>query len=129
MANTDTQSCDATLTIFSVPYYGATGTAKGHAEMAALDNFIEGVVAATATQQISSALDKLKRARSKTVYCPSKPCCIKCSAVLQKLGFTCAVDSSFSDQKMEPTEWGVTMRVRALIEAAGMDYESVKRLA
>ena len=63
------------------------------------------------------------------VSCPSRPCCLKCSAVLRALGFSTAKSSSWSDKSMGSTEWGASMNVQALLAACGVDYAKITGLS
>ena len=65
----------------------------------------------------------------KVVSCPSRPCCLKCSAVLRALGFSTAKSSSWSDKSMGSTEWGASMNVQALLAACGVDYAKITGLS
>ena len=127
MSSPNTQSCEAWLTISDVTYEGKTGSAKGgHAEMNALDIFFDDT---TKDDKLAEAVRRLGRARKKSVYCPSKKCCIKCSAILQALGFSLEKDSHWSEEKMEPSEWGVSGNLQSLFKEMGIDYSAVKALA
>ena len=128
MAKTNTQSCEAWLVIDHQLCEGKTGKDKGHAEMTALDELIS-TSGATVKLAIAGAKAKLDKASTKTVYCPSKKCCIKCSYVLKKMGFTPGADSGWSEEKMEPVAWGVSNNVQALFVVMGIDYATVTALA
>lgn len=119
MVQSRSESCEAELTIKNRTYPGYTGRGHGHAEMDALHNFI------TLNDR---SLDILQSARNKTVSCPSRPCCRKCSAVLKKLGFKTVSGSSFSDTPMGSTEWGVSLEVRKLLTHMGIKYEHIQAL-
>ena len=132
MATKSKQSCDATLTIGAVTKEGVTGR-TGHAEMDALNNFIiedpwdrKTIKLATATL-VEKLLDG---ETTKTVFCPSRACCKKCSAVLQALGFEAGASSSFSDtyNSDRMTEWGVTLNVKAVLKACNVDYAAIQAL-
>ena len=134
MANTTarSQSCEATLRINGETFEGSTGKDRGHAEMDALHKFILSNPGDRSTfkQAIAYCAVLLKNPETpKSVSCPSRPCCIKCTYVLRTLGFSLAAKTEWSETKMEPTEWGVSMYVRDLLAACGIDYEAVKRLA
>ena len=127
----DKQSCDAWLTIDDVTYEGSTGQDHGHAEMDALHNFImsdpgnQGSV----KKSVAYCAKLLSSTSSKSVYCPSRPCCLKCSATLTELGFSAGKDSSFSETPMGSTEWGASNNVRALLAACGVPYDKITALS
>ncbi|GLQ97720.1 hypothetical protein GCM10007863_21400 [Dyella mobilis] len=65
----------------------------------------------------------------KSVSCPSRPCCKKCSKVLKDLGFELAAGTTWSSTPMGSTEWGASLNVRDLLSLCGVDYDAVKALA
>jgi hypothetical protein len=65
----------------------------------------------------------------KVVSCPSRPCCLKCSAVLKALGFSTGAGSSWSSKSMGSTEWGASMNVQALLKACDVDYDAITKLS
>ena len=133
MAKTATQNCDATLNIGTKSIGGKTGNNHGHAEMDALHNFIfddpwsKNNVPDAKKALVAKLMDN---GVPKVVYCPSRPCCKKCSAVLSTLGFGVGPNSSFSSDynadKM--TEWGVSMRVGEVLADCGVDVTAIKNL-
>lgn len=125
------QSCDAVLKINGQEYPGATGKDCGHAEMHALHCFILANPGNrdTAKQSIAYCAVLLGTDAPKYVFCPSRPCCRKCTQVLKGLGFKLGAGSEWSDTPMGSTEWGVSLNVRALLEACGVDYEKIKGLS
>ena len=126
------ESCDATLRINGSNYEGSTGQGNGHAEMDALHNFIMSDPGGTGNVKLSiAACAKILKEAStpKAVYCPSRPCCLKCTTVLKGLKFKLASGTKWSEDSMGSTEWGVSMNVRTLLIACEIDYESVKGLS
>lgn len=128
-----TQTCEATLTVGTVSVSGKTGQGNGHAEMDALHNLIfeDPWKKGTLKKAMAALADKLGDGSvSKVVSCPSRPCCKKCSAVLEGLGFTAGNFSSFSDEynSDKMTEWGVSMRVGEVLSACDIDLEAIKKL-
>ena len=122
------ESCDAELAVDGIRYYGKTGTGQGHAEMDALNNMIKAMIADYDKLRIEAAAKTLLGAKKKTVFCPSRACCKKCSAVLHKLGFKAGKDSSFSDESMGKTQWYVGMNVRALFALTDIDLDKIDQL-
>lgn len=120
--NDGSESCTATLTIRGRQFDGSTGS-NGHAEMNALDKFMKD-----GGQNAAQKWASLRRARDKTVACPSKDVCLKCRRVLEGLGFTKANGTTFGTKNMGSTEWGTSLKVRELLSAAGLDYEKILAL-
>lgn len=118
------ESTQVTLDIDGTSYEGSTGVDCGHAEMHALDCYIDS----RHEGDVDAAAARLKQSRRKVVNCSEKPVCIKCAEVLQKLGFTTGAGTEFGKKTMGGTEWGCTNNVRQLLAKCGIDYESVKQL-
>lgn len=126
------QSCEATLRINGESYEGKTGKDHGHAEMDALHNFIMSNPGnrSTVKQSITYCAVLVTNADTpKSVSCPSRPCCLKCTRVLHSLGFKLAARTVWSETPMGSTEWGASMNVRELLGACGIDYETIKALS
>lgn len=127
-----TQDCQATLYLGAVAYEGATGKNKGHAEMTALDAIIRETMdqnlAMTMPQIYVAAHGRIVNAASRTVFCPSRPVCLKCGAVLQAMNFNTGANTAWSTDTAGSTEWGVSLHVRALLERFDIDYDRVKAL-
>ncbi|WAK02800.1 hypothetical protein [Methylobacter sp. YRD-M1] len=71
---------------------------------------------------------KLIASHPKVVFCPSRPVCIQCGTVLQKLGFTTGTKTVWGTETMGSTEWGVSLNVQALLKECEIDYGAIKRL-
>jgi hypothetical protein len=126
------QDCQATLDINGKSYEGSTGKDHGHAEMDALHNFIMedpgNKKSVPGSIKYCAAL-LLAKSTPKAVSCPSRACCLKCSAVLKALGFKASKQSSFSETSMGSTEWGASLNVQTLLKACGVDYDGIKALS
>jgi cytidine deaminase len=86
---------------------GSTGQGHGHAEMDALHKFWTDICAKDLTTFISYR---------KKIQCESKPCCVRCSAVLGLLGIEALdEDTRKTRSTMGSTEWAVTPDVRELL--------------
>lgn len=126
------QDCQARLRINGFSYDGSTGRGNGHAEMDALHNFIMENPGnrGTIKGSIAYCADLLSHEDTpKSVSCPSRPCCKKCSKVLKELGFVRAAGTKWSSTPMGSTEWGASLSVRALLSLCDVDYDAVKALA
>jgi hypothetical protein len=126
------QNCEATLRINGQDYDGSTGKDHGHAEMDALHNFIMDNPGnrSSVSQSVTYCANLLGNPNTpKSVSCPSRPCCLKCTRVLKALGFQRAAKTSWSDTSMGSTEWGASLIVRQLLAARNIDYEAITGLA
>jgi hypothetical protein len=125
------QNCEATLRINGHDYAGSTGKDHGHAEMDALHNFIMDNPGnrSSVPQSVAYCANLLANPNTpKSVSCPSRPCCLKCTRVLRGLGFQLAAMTSWSDTSMGSTEWGASLIVRKLMATNGIDYEAITKL-
>jgi hypothetical protein len=126
------QDCQAMLRINGQNYDGSTGRGNGHAEMDALHNFImedPGNLGSVKASIAHCATLLRHPGTPKSVSCPSRPCCKKCSKVLKSLGFVLAAGSHWSSTSMGSTEWGASQNVRQLLKLCGVDYDAVKALS
>lgn len=126
------ESCDATLILDGKEFNGATGKGTGHAEMTALNEIINEVsmdLGKSPSKSIAEAAAYIKGAKSRAVFCPSRPVCLKCGTVLKALKFTVdGTHTTWGTATAGSTEWGVSMNVQALLGALGVDYGAVKAL-
>jgi hypothetical protein len=110
------QDCDARLHYIIGNYQtglqfnhveGSTGQGHGHAEMDALHKFWTEICVEDLTVFVSY---------QKKIQCESKPCCVRCSAVLGLLGIEALdPDTKKTRATMGSTEWAVTSEVRDLL--------------
>jgi hypothetical protein len=118
-ASTSTsQSCVASLTIYGETYNGSTGRGHGHAEMDALHQFVEryGADAPDVLVGLTTPV---------SVTCPSRPVCVKCSRVLQELGFVLGPGTVWGTATMGSTEWGCSLKVRDFLKACNVKYDAI----
>jgi hypothetical protein len=118
----------ATLLIAGASFSGVSSRGKGHAEMQALDEFIQSIRIQTENHPKSedfenaaaqNATDTLTGA-TKTVSCPAVPVCVACATILQALGFVVAADgTAYSAEASGGVEWGVSAVVRSFLDRAG----------
>jgi hypothetical protein len=126
------ESCEAELHIGGVRIKGKTGQGNGHAEMDALHNFIAKDPWKQRSIPLSTnfLVNQLSDTNIiKTVSCPSRPCCLKCTEVLRQLRFELASGTEWSNTPMGSTEWGVSRWVQTLFKQLGVNYEQIKNLA
>lgn len=117
------QSCDAALTIGPVTVQGSTGQGSGHAEMTALSKWIDSLNnGATTADTVLQAVSVRK------VYCPSRPVCKQCAAVLQGLGFTLGDQTKWGSKTMGSTEWGLAGNVKELLFTRRINYDDIINL-
>lgn len=110
------ESTRITLTIRDAVVEGVSSTQYcSHAEMNALHKFIVNHCGG----DVEAAYNAIYRARGKKVSCTEKPVCVACAAVLLDLGFAAADDGTeFSDKKAGGVAWGLSAKVKELIEHA-----------
>jgi hypothetical protein len=136
--NDSAQDCQAELTVAGAVYHGSTGKQHGHAEMDALDKFLNELY----EQEIYPTLDdlveknkldmktakdegyvatqavKLFKTYQRTMVCDNKSCCVKCSAILGHLGISPGANTYKTKQIMgKATQYGVSHRVKVFIAA------------
>jgi hypothetical protein len=100
------QSTQASLYIGTKKYDGSTANGHGHAEMDGLYQFCQDK-----GEDAAATLARYK----KKVSCTSKPCCVKCSAILGHLGFAPKGATKKIYHTMGGTEWAAHADVRKLI--------------
>jgi hypothetical protein len=119
---TASEDCEAWLTIGHETYQGATGKGAGHAEMHALHKMVEEDDGLDFASRVANVVAQITVAKKKTVFCPSRDVCIQCGYVLQGMSFNVGKGTDWGKTTMGKTEWGVSMNVKALLEAMGVDY-------
>lgn len=120
---------NATLSINGALFTGVSSQGKGHAEMQALDEFIQTVRLETEfvpkwedfeNAVTAAGVQILNAANAKTVSCPLVPVCVACTTILQALGFQVAGDgTAFSAAPSGGVAWGVSGTVKSFLERAG----------
>jgi hypothetical protein len=127
----NTQSCSAWLHFGLGSVDGSTGKDHGHAEMDALHKYVASF------DTVANAVQHFNQLRRQVpapigVYCPSRPVCKQCTAVLRPLGFIPISNASGSTvwgtDCMGSTEWGCSLKVREFLKQVGIDYQAVVNL-
>jgi hypothetical protein len=118
----------ASLTIRGVAFYGKSSQGKGHAEMQALDEFVQSVRLQTENHAKSEDFENaaarevtaMLTGATKTVSCPAVPVCVACATILQALGFATAADGTvYSTTASGGVGWGVSAVVQSFLDRAG----------
>jgi hypothetical protein len=121
-----TESCEAWLYFEDYSYAGKTGKNHGHAEMDALHQYLDGF------DDLSKAVNDFDSLSNIGVYCPSRPVCLQCGAVLKELGFeprsNGASKTIWGNKCMGSTEWGCSLKVREFLELMGINYQKIVSL-
>ncbi|MDP3082552.1 MAG: hypothetical protein Q8N44_02505 [Rubrivivax sp.] len=122
----------ATLFLGPVAYPGGSGAGAVHAEMMALDAVIRSVrdlhPGWSTSQCVVGAQALITGAGSRTVHCPARPVCLKCSAVLKALGFATGSQTTWGSEAPPAADWALGDDVRALLERCDIDCGRIQAL-
>ena len=105
-----------TLWINDKDYKAVSSGQYGHAEMAALRQFIDKFRKnATSIKEVYSKAWAVLKEATKEVSCPNQPVCGSCTMILKALGFVTLGTTEFSTKKSGGVAWGANLELEAFL--------------
>ena len=114
-----------TLWINNKDYKAVSSGQFGHAEMAALKQFVDKFrEGATSRKEVYSKAWAVLKGASKEVSCPNQPVCGSCSMILRALGFDTIGTTEFSTKKSGGVAWGANLELEAFLNHIAKNAKS-----